>query len=150
MADRNQAVVSTLNTLLDTCDDGVKGFQTAAEALQNSSTRDLFRQYARERAGCADELRTEIGRLGGTPDAGGSVSGAMHRGWMNLKSAIAGKSDAAIVAEAERGEDVAVATYRTALQSDLPAQVQQIIQRQFAQIKAAHDRVRQLEKTHAG
>lgn len=69
---------------------------------------------------------------------------------MNLKSAIAGKSDAAIVAEAERGEDVAIETYRTALQSDLPAQLQPMIQRQFTQIKATHDRVRQLEKTHAG
>jgi uncharacterized protein (TIGR02284 family) len=149
MDDRKNAFVSTLNTLIETCEDGVQGFQTAAEALQNSSTRDLFRQYARERAGCVQELRAEIRRLGGTPEEGGSVSGAMHRGWMNLKSAIAGKSDSAIVAEAERGEDVAIATYRTALQSDLPAPLHQMIQRQLTQIKATHDRVRELEKAHA-
>jgi uncharacterized protein (TIGR02284 family) len=150
MDERNKSAISTLNTLIETCDDGAQGFRIAADALQNSSTRELFRQYARERIGCAEELRAEVRRLGGTPEDGGSVSGAMHRGWMNLKSAIAGKSDSAIVAEAERGEDVAVAAYRKALQSDLPPLVQQKIQQQFTQIKATHDRVRQLEKTHAG
>ena len=150
MDERSNTTISTLNTLIETCEDGAQGFGTAADALQDSSTRELFRQYARERTGCADELRAEVRRLGGTPEEGGSVSGAMHRGWINLKSAIAGKSDSAIVAEAERGEDVAVAAYRKALQSDLPSQVQQTIQRQFAQIKAAHDRIRELEKTHAG
>jgi uncharacterized protein (TIGR02284 family) len=150
MDDRNTTVISTLNTLIETCEDGAQGFRTAADALEDSSTRELFRKYARERAGCAEELRAEVRRLAGTPEEGGSVSGAVHRGWMNLKSAIAGKSDSAIIAEAERGEDVAVEAYRKALQRDLPAQVQQKIQQQFTQIKAAHDRVRQLEKTHAG
>jgi uncharacterized protein (TIGR02284 family) len=150
MDDRNTAAISILNTLIETCEDGAQGFRTAADGLQNSSTRDLFRQYARERAGCANELRAEVRRLGGMPEEGGSVSGAVHRGWMNLKTAIAGKSDSGIIAEAERGEDVAVAAYRKALQSDLPAQLHQMIQQQFTQIKAAHDRVRQLEKTHAG
>ena len=48
-------------------------------------------------------------RLGGRPEEGGSVSGAVHRGWMNIKDAVAGHDDKAIIAEAERGEDVAVA-----------------------------------------
>lgn len=66
MDDRNKALVSTLNTLLETCEDGVQGFQTAAEALQNSSTRDLFRQYARERPvaprNCAPKSAVSAGR----------------------------------------------------------------------------------------
>jgi uncharacterized protein (TIGR02284 family) len=149
MDDQNKTAISTLNTLIETCQDGAQGFQTAAEALQNNSTKELFRQYARERTQCAEELRGEVRRLGGNPEQGGSVSGAMHRGWMNIKSAVAGKSDSAIVAEAERGEDVAVQTYQKAIQSDLPPDVKGKIQRQLTQIKAAHDRVRELEKSHA-
>jgi uncharacterized protein (TIGR02284 family) len=148
MDDRNKAAISTLNTLIETCEDGAQGFQTAAEGIQDSATNQLFRRYARERAQCAEELRAEVRRLGGNPEEGGSVSGAMHRGWMNIKSAVAGKSDAAIVAEAERGEDVAVQTYEKALQSDLPADVQSKVQRQFTQVRAAHDSVRELEKSH--
>ena len=77
------------------------------------------------------------------------MSGAVHRGWMNIKSAVAGKSDSAIIAEAERGEDVAVNAYEKALRADLPPDLQLKIQRQFTQIKAAHDRVRELEKSYA-
>jgi uncharacterized protein (TIGR02284 family) len=149
MDERTKAAISTLNTLIETCEDGAQGFKTAAEELGDSSTRELFRQYARERTECAEELRTEVRRLGGNPEKGGSVSGAMHRGWMNIKSAIAGKNESAIVAEAERGEDVAVQTYQKAIQSDLPPDVKSKIQRQFTQVKAAHDRVRELEKAHA-
>jgi len=149
MDDRNKTAISTLNTLIETCEDGAQGFQTAAEGLQASATKALFSQYARERAKCAEELRAEVRRLGGNPEDGGSVTGALHRGWMNIKSAIAGKSDAAIIAEAERGEDVAVETYQKAIQSDLPPDVQSKVQRQFTQVKATHDRVRALEKSHA-
>jgi uncharacterized protein (TIGR02284 family) len=149
MDDRNKTAISTLNTLIETCEDGAQGFRTAADGLQDSSTKELFRQYARERTQCAEELRAEVRRLGGNPEQGGSMSGAMHRGWMNIKSAVAGKSDSAIVAEAERGEDVAVRAYEKALQTDLPPEVQSKVQRQFTQVKAAHDRVRDLEKSHA-
>jgi len=148
MDDRSKSAISTLNTLIETCEDGAKGFETAAEGLQDNSAKALFTQYARERAQCAEELRAEVRRLGGNPEDSGSVSGAMHRGWMNIKSAIAGKNDSAIVAEAERGEDVAVETYKKAIQADLPAEVQPKVQRQFTQVRAAHDRVRELEKRY--
>src|SRR5215208_944421 len=128
MDDRNKEAISTLNTLIETCEDGVQGFQTAAEGLQDTTAKQLFTQYARERAQCADELRAEVQRLGGEPEHGGSTSGAMHRGWMNVKSAVTGKSDAAIIAEAERGEDVAVATYQKALQADVPPDVHSKVQ----------------------
>jgi uncharacterized protein (TIGR02284 family) len=146
---RNQTVISTLNTLIETCEDGAQGFKTAAEGAQEGSIKELFRGYARQRSDFAEELRAEVRRLGGEPEQGGSVSGAVHRGWMNIKSAVAGKSDTAIVAEAERGEDVAVQTYRKAMQNDLQPEVKAHVQRQFAQITAAHDRVRELEKSHA-
>jgi uncharacterized protein (TIGR02284 family) len=148
MDDRSKTAISTLNSLIETCNDGAQGFQTAAKELRDSSAKALFNKYAGERGQFAAELRGEVQRLGGTPEEGGSVSGTVHRGWMNIKSAIAGHSDSAIIAEAERGEDVAVQTYEKALQSDLPPQVQPTIQRQFTQVKSAHDRVRELERSH--
>jgi uncharacterized protein (TIGR02284 family) len=149
MDDRTNTAISVLNSLIETCNDGAAGFQTAAEGLQSRTTGELFRLYARERAELAEELRGEVRRLGGTPETGGSVSGAMHRGWMNIKTAIAGKNDSAIIAEAERGEDVAVQEFKKAAASDLPSEVRATIQRQFAQVKSTHDRVRDLEKSVA-
>jgi uncharacterized protein (TIGR02284 family) len=148
MAERDEAI-STLNTLIETCGDGAKGFRTAAEGLKDSSVKELFNGYAREREQFANELRGEVRRLGGDPDEGGSVSGAMHRGWINIKSAVTGRSDAAIIAEAERGEDVAVATYQKAMEAELPPEVHSRVQRQYTEVKAAHDRVRDLEQSHS-
>lgn len=148
MADSNDTI-STLNSLIETCGDGAEGFRTAAEGLKDSSVKQLFEGYSREREQFADELRGQVRQLGGDPADGGSVPGAMHRGWMNIKSAVTGKSDAAIIAEAERGEDVAVDSYEKAMQQSLPPQVQSTVQQQYARVKSAHDRVRDLERSHS-
>ncbi len=82
--------------------------------------------------------------MGGDPETTSSTSGALHRGWINIKSAITGKDDAAILNEAERGEDVAVNAYKKALEENLPANVQTVVQQQSTEVKAGHDKVRGL------
>jgi uncharacterized protein (TIGR02284 family) len=145
MAERD--VISTLNTLIETCRDGEEGFRKAAENVKDGSIKSIFNEIGRERAQLADELAQEVQRLGGTPESGGSVSGAMHRGWMNVKETLAGRDDTSIVAEAERGEDVAVETYKKALEQPLPPPVESIVRRQFSHVQEAHDRVRALEES---
>lgn len=144
MADTD--VISTLNTLIETCRDGEQGFRTAAENLKDAQVKTFFTQVAHERAKFAEELKDEVQRLGGRPEEGGSAAGAAHRGWMNVKAAVTGHDDTRIIAEAERGEDVAVETYRTALERKLPPPVDTIVHRQYAHVKDAHDRVRSLER----
>lgn len=41
------------------------------------------------------------------PAASGTVGGSLHRAWTNIKSSIAGIDEQAVLAECERGEDVA-------------------------------------------
>jgi uncharacterized protein (TIGR02284 family) len=142
----NQNIVSLLNTLLETCRDGEKGFRNAAENIQEPQIRSRFLEFARERASFADELSREVQRLGGTPATGGSASGALHRGWMDVKGAVTSTTDSSLIAEAERGEDVAVATYRRALEDTLPAEIRSIIERQATRVKSVHDEVRAMER----
>ena len=139
-------VISTLNTLIETCRDGEQGFRTAAENLKDTQVKTFFSEKAQERAKFAEELKDEVQRLGGRPDEGGSTAGAAHRGWMNIKAAVTGHDDTRIIAEAERGEDVAVATYQTALEQPLPPAVDSVVSRQYTHVKEAHDRVRDLER----
>ncbi|HZB46195.1 MAG TPA: PA2169 family four-helix-bundle protein [Pyrinomonadaceae bacterium] len=145
MAD-NDNVISTLNGLIETCRDGQNGFQTAAEGVTNSELKTLFHGYAQQRARFVGELQTEVRRLGGDPEDMGSVAATLHRGWIDIKSAVTGKDESAIIAECERGEDSAVSTYRDALDEDLPANIRTIVDRQYADIKQAHDRIRALER----
>ena len=94
----------------------------------------------------ARELQDEVRRLGGDPDTSGSASGALHRGWINIKSVVTGKDDASIIAEAERGEDAAKKAYDDALRAELSGTAQTLVQQQRAHVHGTHDHVRALEK----
>ncbi len=143
----NEEVISTLNNLIETCRDGQNGFQTAAEGVERSELKTLFHTYSQQRARFVGELQDEVRRLGGDPEDSGSVAATLHRGWIDIKSAVTGKDDGAILSECERGEDIAVANYRSALDTDLPANVRAVVERQFGEVKEAHDRIRSLEKS---
>jgi uncharacterized protein (TIGR02284 family) len=142
----NDDVISTLNNLIETCRDGQNGFQTAAEGVKNSELKTLFGKYSQQRASFVGELQDEVRRLGGDPENTGSVAATLHRGWINIKSAITGEDEGAVISECERGEDSAVRNYKDALGADLPANVRSVIERQAAQVREAHDRIRSLEK----
>ena len=141
---QNDKAISTLNDLIQTCKDGELGFKTAAEGLKRADLKAKFLEYSRQRAEMVRELQAEVRRLGGDPEKAGSVSGSLHRGWLDIKSAITGKDDHAIVAEAERGEDVAKSAYENALKESLPVTAQAVVQQQAAKVRQAHDHVRDL------
>ena len=146
MATDRDDVISTLNNLIETCKDGQNGFQAAADGVKNSELKTLFHTYSQQRAQFAGELQDEVRRLGGDPEKTGSVAASLHRGWINIKSAVTGEDESAVIAECERGEDSAVRNYEDALKENLPADVATIVQRQFTQVKEAHDRIRALER----
>jgi uncharacterized protein (TIGR02284 family) len=136
---------STIRDLIQTCKDGQEGFATAAENIEDQQIRSLFVTYSQQRAEFIKELEAAARSVAGDDPADrGSIAGAIHRGWINLKSAISGKDKHSILAECERGEDSAVETYRKALEVANPGDILQIVQRQYAEIKAAHDKVKAL------
>ena len=141
-------VADILNGLLETVRDGEHGFRTAANGVDDAELKRLFLSLGTQRAEFAAELESEILRLGKKPADHGHLAGAMHRGWIDIKAAVTGKDESAIVSEAERGEDFAVKEYREALQKGLPAAVQVVVERQYTQIQDAHDHVRSLERAH--
>ena len=141
---QNDNAISVLNNLIETCKDGELGFKTAAEGLKNPAIKSKFFEYSRQRAEMARELQAEVRRLGGDPEKSGSVSGSLHRGWLDIKSVVTGKDDHAVVAEAERGEDVAKSAYENALKEALPVSAQTLVQQQAAKVRLAHDAVRDL------
>ena len=146
MAIDKDDVISTLNNLIETCKDGQNGFQTAADGVKNSELKTLFHTYAQQRAQFAGELQGEVRRLGGDPEKTGSIAATLHRGWIDIKSAVTGEDENAVIAECERGEDSAVKNYQDAINGGLPDDVRSIVERQYTQVREAHDRVRTLER----
>jgi uncharacterized protein (TIGR02284 family) len=142
----NDDIIDTLNDLIETSKDGEEGFRTCAEDIKNVELKTMFLAAARRCAEAAAELRVEVTRLGGKPETSGSLSGSAHRRWVDIKSAIMGKDDAAVLAECERGEDVAKSSYQKALEKDLPPAIRAIVERQYQGVLQHHDRVRALER----
>ncbi len=140
----NDDVISTLNGLIETCKDGQDGFKEAAEGVERSDLKSLFYEFSQQRAQFAGELQSLVQTLGGDPENSGSVAAAIHRGWINIKSAVTGKDDGAILNECERGEDSAKNTYKDALKEPLPANVMETVQTQYAAVQSAHDRIKAL------
>ena len=141
----NDDVTATLSGLIGTCRDAECGFRAAAEAVGDAALQRLFGVYAQQRAQFRRELQSELTRLGGTPPGHGSVAGALHRALINLRAAVS--DERTIIAEAERGEDAAIAAYAEALQvASLPVDVRALILRQAARVKETHQRLSDLKR----
>lgn len=138
---------AVLEDLIETLEDGRKGFEQAAERIEDSDEPALaidLRRFAQQRAEFSIELRELAGRHGLEIDEEGSTGGALHRGWMSLKDALTGDDPRAVLAAAEAGEDHAVSEYDDALEEDLPASVRSVVERQALTVKRTHDEVKAL------
>jgi uncharacterized protein (TIGR02284 family) len=74
------------------------------------------------------------------------MAGWLHRGWINIKSAVMRGGDSSIIVECQNGEEAAVERYQEALKADLPLDVQYVVKRQYMDIKDAFDRIRILQR----
>ena len=136
---------SILNDLIETSKDGEKGFRTSADNARNPELKQLFTRRAEDCARGAAELQSLVAGMGGDPERTGSVAGAIHRGWVNIKASVTDQDDLAILEEVERGEDVAKASYRKALDgTDLSPEARAIVQKQYDGVLRNHDQVRAL------
>ncbi|AYQ29714.1 MULTISPECIES: PA2169 family four-helix-bundle protein [unclassified Polaromonas] len=140
----DEDVIETLNELLESCRDGEYGFRECAEHTKAADIKTLMGRHADECRSAGLELQTLIRQLGGTPDDGGSVSGALHRGWVSVRGTLSGYSDQAMLDECERGEDAALARYRKALKGNLPSAIRSVVERQAQGAQRNHDQVKAL------
>ncbi len=143
---KNDEVVSILNELIETCENGLQGFRSASEAVENPTAKALFASRLPNIQRGESELKAEVRRLGGDPEKRGTIAGAVHRAWIDLKSAVTGKNEEAIVMECERGEEHAAHAYEDALQKDLPLDTRAMVERQYRGVVENLNRVRALSK----
>ncbi|MDB5998551.1 MAG: hypothetical protein JWP52_250 [Rhizobacter sp.] len=140
----NKDVVDTLNDLIEVSKDGQKGFQASAEQAKDTELKALFTQRAAECGQAASELQSQVSQYGGSPETGGSMAGAMHRGWVALKGSMSSMTDHAVLEECERGEDHALARYRAAMKEELPPTLRTLVERQMQGVQRNHDQIKAL------
>jgi uncharacterized protein (TIGR02284 family) len=145
MAEHSETI-STLNTLIATTIDSVTGYEDSAQNIDNERFRQIFRERANERQEVVEQLRSEVRRLGGEPETGGSFMGKTHQRFEDLKAAITGRDEKSIINEVERGEDYLKEKWQAALQSgDLQGETHDLIERLYQSVKSGHDQMSQLK-----
>ena len=137
--------LDVLYHLIDVCENGEKGFLTAANHVRNAELKALFTELSAKRAAFRTALLPHLWRLGGRNDPGGTSAGTLHRGWIGLKSLVPGHHDHAVVTEAERGERLAIDAYNDALSGMLPPTVIDLVEQQRDTMRKDYDRIRSID-----
>jgi len=137
--------ISTLNDLIQISNDGVKGFTESAEHVQDPELKSLFVRRSQEVAASLAELQGLVVSLGGKPVDSSTVGGALHRIWIDLKTAITSDDNLAVLNEVERGEDVAIRAFsKAAEQENLLPHIRSVLLRQLAGAQRNHDEIKKL------
>jgi uncharacterized protein (TIGR02284 family) len=140
----SDATIATLNDLIETCKDGEYGFRACAEQASSATLKQLFERRSQECRAAAAQLQAHVRELGGTPEDRGTALGAVHRGWVAVKTSLVTYDDRAVLDECERGEDAAMESYEEALEQNLPARIYNLVELQYQGVKQNHAEIRRL------
>lgn len=138
--------VQVLNSLIETTLDSANGYREAAENINAAEYKTKFAQRAAERSELARRLQDEVRSFGGEPEDDQSFIGKVHNKFVELKNAITGDSDSAVISEVERGEDFIKGKFEAALKNeDIPVRARDVLEQAYTSIKADHDEVSRLK-----
>ena len=142
----HSTVIDALNKLIATNYDAERGYKESAEDVTDSRLKSWFKEYAQQRYDFGHEIKAEISQLGGEIEKGTTLAADVHRMWIDIKAAIAGNNNEAVIEEVIRGENEAIERYDEVLASTtLPATTRTVVARQKSQIEAALGKVRELQ-----
>lgn len=141
-----EKIAEKLNRLLEKNIDAEKGYRFASENVKDPQLKAFFTERAEERYDFIHQLKIEIRNFGETPKEKSSLTGDMHRTWMNLKAAFSANKSEPSLEEAVRGEKVAVEEYKEILDDpEVPASTANILLKQKNDIVAALNKVKSLK-----
>lgn len=150
-ASMNTTTQAVLEDVIETLEDGLRGFEDAANKLDEHDRADLgttFRGFAEQRGRFSTELRNIAAAHGIEISETGSVAGSLHRGWMAVKDALSGDDPDSVLDAAEQGEDHAVSQFERALSrndiDEVPDEIRNVLVRQYNDVRNAHDSVKSL------
>jgi uncharacterized protein (TIGR02284 family) len=140
--------IKKLQKLIRANVDAYDGFREAADEIDDQSVADLFRDLAAERSALATELQDSVEWNGEEAEDDGSVAASVHRAWITVRAKLNGGDAYVILIEVERGEDQIKRAYEDVLKDTAGSAMNDVLQAQYARVKAGHDRVRDLRDAY--
>jgi uncharacterized protein (TIGR02284 family) len=143
----NEITINVLNKLIQINNDRFEGYDTAYKETDEDYLKTMFSAFMLTSQKCKQTLINEVIRLGGLPTESTKITGKFFRVWMDVKAAITGKNQKAILGSCMYGENVAIETYQYVLNNDLDNlsfEQQKIINIQLALITADYDNIKKM------
>jgi uncharacterized protein (TIGR02284 family) len=142
----NDTIIPEVEKLIRVCRDGEELFRHAASVATSTHLKSLFEEYTVQRQDFAIELQTEVAAYGSeSPSRNGSAAGIARRGWVRLRDAVFTPGEQTLLDDCQREGVSARDAYRSAIQiKGLPDTLRDLVARQYAEITAAHQYLRDL------
>lgn len=142
----NEKTLDKLRDLVRINEDSARGFEESADMVDNEQLKRLFTELSVQRGRFAEQLMQYVEMNGEDADdaAEGSWRGQIHRWWLDLRAAVTGGDAYSVLAEAERGEDAIKAMYEEIITKTTGSAVNDVLHRQYVEVKKGHDTVRDL------
>ncbi len=138
---------SVIQDLVSTLMDGVRGYETAADKVDDAATAATMMAHAKQRRDTVGELLRVASDEGLVPadlEVDSTVTGAMHRAWLALEGAVAG--DDSVISSAINGEEHALSETNDALTEHLPEDVAKAVRQIAAEIADSIDDLEDLRR----
>ncbi len=149
----NEKLTEVLNDLIQINNDRIAGYEKAIVSVDATDIglKATFRKMADRSEGYKSALSALVANLGGEIATGTTNLGKIYRAWMSVKDTFTGDDRQSVLDSCEGGEDAALKAYKDALGSDaeMSSDVRQLLNTQFAELRIAHDTIKQFRDQHA-
>lgn len=139
-------ITNNLQDLLEKNYDAEKGYKKALTAVDDIQLKNFLKQQAVLRGRFATEIDKELRDLNESPKNSGSASGSLHRAWIDVKTAVTGNDDKAVLEECIRGEKASIENYQEVLKSQaFPPKIKATLAKQVGEVQATLHKIQSLE-----
>jgi len=140
--------VEKLQQLVQINLDSEKGFNEASLRINSQCISTVFSELGSQRRKNALELKDALTWNGKGLVENGSNLAAFANTWIDLSGLLSGRSSYAILSEAERSEETIKKAYKYVLTATTGSAMNDVLTRQYAVVKAGHDRLRDIWHIH--
>ncbi|MGC1630717.1 MAG: PA2169 family four-helix-bundle protein [Gelidibacter sp.] len=138
--------VNVLQGILEKNYDAEKGYKKAMQDAKTPALKNFLQKQALQRSHFATAVDKALRDLDETPVEKGSLTGTLHRAWIDIKSSVAGNDDEAVLEEVIRGEKASVDEYQDVIKNNtLAPNIKSLLQSQLSDIQGTLSRVKTLE-----
>lgn len=146
MSEHHDKLVNSLQEILQKNYDAEKGLKEVMLKTDSQPLKKWLQHKAVERSGFANEIDSELRKLGAEPRESGSFTGSAHRVWIDVKTALASNKDEAIFEECIRGDKASVDEYNKQLKEPyMSGAVVPVLTHQRAKVEKALSTFKRLE-----